>query len=96
MYISRHQLANVPPEEQLYAICTTDATEERATKPATRMPLEERIVKEFADVFPATLPSQLPPPRNIDHAIELVPGAEPPSHLTYKLLYVKMDELKKN
>ena len=95
IYISRHQLANVPPEEELFAICATSTIEEEANKLINMMPLEEKIISEFADVFPATLPNQLPPPRKIDHAIELVPGSEPPSRPTYRLSYVEMDELKK-
>ena len=60
-----------------------------------KTPEEKAIMKEFADVFPETLPNQLPPPRKIDHAIELTPGAEPPSRPTYRLSYVETDELKK-
>jgi len=41
------------------------------------------------------LPNQLPPQRNVDHAIDLIPGSEPPSRPTYRLSYVEMDELKK-
>src|SRR3954466_1707421 len=52
-------------------------------------------MKEFADVFLTELPNQLPPQRKIDHSIDLIPGAEPPSRPTYRLLYVEMNELKK-
>ena len=33
------------------------------------------IITNFADVFPKDLPNQLPPIWNIQHAIDLVPGA---------------------
>ena len=39
----------------------------------------------FRDVFPADLPNGLPPSRDVDHRIELVPGAVPPSRPTYRL-----------
>ena len=52
-------------------------------------------MKEFADIFPTELPKQLPPQRKIDHSIDLVPGAEPPSRPTYWFSYVEMNELKK-
>ena len=50
---------------------------------------------EFKDVFPQELPAQLPPPRAIDHAIETVPGSEPPSRPTYKMSLIELTELKK-
>ena len=53
------------------------------------------LIKEFADIFPTELPNKLPPQRSIDHAIELLPGSEPPSKPTYRLSYVEMNELQK-
>jgi hypothetical protein len=96
LFISRHQLAKVPPEDELFAICATATNEKEVDQPTIpQTPLEKKIMREFSDVFPATLPSQLPPARKIDHAIELIPGSEPPSRPTYRLSYVEMDELKK-
>src|SRR5216110_778317 len=60
-----------------------------------RTPEETKLMKEFSDVFPEELPNQLPPRRKVDDAIELTPGAEPPSRPTYRLSYVEIDELKK-
>ncbi|CAH1768980.1 3231_t:CDS:2, partial [Entrophospora sp. SA101] len=54
-----------------------------------------KILKEFADVFPTTLPGKLPPKHAIDHTIELVPGTEPPIRPIYKMSYTELDELKK-
>ncbi|CAA7396920.1 unnamed protein product [Spirodela intermedia] len=46
-----------------------------ATTPSP-YPLElEDIMMEYGDVFPEELPSDLPPLRHIQHAIDLVPGA---------------------
>ena len=36
------------------------------------------ILQDFDDVFPKNLPVGLPPAREVDHQIDLVPGAEPP------------------
>ncbi len=37
------------------------------------------MLQEFADVFPEDLPPGLPPQREVDHRIETLPGAKPPS-----------------
>jgi hypothetical protein len=39
----------------------------------------EDLLQEFRDVMPTELPNELPPRREIDHKIELVPGSTPPS-----------------
>ena len=61
-------------------------------------PLEasrRRVLHDFADVMPDELPAGLPPSRDVDHKIELVPGATPPSRPTYSLSASETVELKK-
>ena len=58
-------------------------------------PMAKQLITEFADVFPAGLPGTLPPQRDLDHSIELLPGSEPPSKPTYKLSYAETEELRK-
>jgi hypothetical protein len=53
------------------------------------------VLKEYSDVFPAALPAGLPPSRDIDHRIELVPGSTPPSRPTFRMSPKELDELKK-
>jgi Reverse transcriptase (RNA-dependent DNA polymerase)/RNase H-like domain found in reverse transcriptase/Integrase zinc binding domain/Retroviral aspartyl protease/Chromo (CHRromatin Organisation MOdifier) domain len=53
------------------------------------------LLQQYSDVFPSDLPSGLPPRRNIDHKIEVLPGSEPPSRATYKMSPNELDELKK-
>ena len=65
---------------------------------ASHDPLEtarRRIFRDFADVMPDELPAGLPPVRDVDHKIELVPGATPPSRPTYSLSASETVELKK-
>eukprot|EP00253_Pinus_taeda_P021979 PITA_21979 len=51
------------------------------------------VVQEFADVFPEEIPG-LPPKRDIDFTIELVPGAAPVSRAPYHMSTPKLTELK--
>eukprot|EP00253_Pinus_taeda_P026738 PITA_26738 len=51
------------------------------------------VIQEFTDVFPEEIPG-LPPRRNIDFTIELVPGATPVSRAPYKMSVPKLTELK--
>eukprot|EP00253_Pinus_taeda_P022443 PITA_22443 len=51
------------------------------------------VVREFADVFPEEIPG-LPPKRNIDFTIELIPGAAPVSRAPYRMSVPELTELK--
>ncbi|XP_070032039.1 uncharacterized protein [Nicotiana tomentosiformis] len=51
------------------------------------------VVREFSDVFPADL-SDMPPHRDIDFSIDLVPGTQPISIPLYRMASVALKELK--
>ncbi|XP_070012922.1 uncharacterized protein [Nicotiana sylvestris] len=51
------------------------------------------VVKEYADVFPDELPG-IPPEREIDFAIDLLPGTQPISIPTYRMAPAELKELK--
>ena len=51
------------------------------------------VVKEYRDVFPKDLPG-LPPKREIEFVIELVPGTTPISKTPYRMAPVELVELK--
>ena len=55
---------------------------------------EVRVVKEYPDVFPDDLPG-LPPDREIEFAIELVPGTAPIAKRPYRMPANELAELKK-
>ena len=51
------------------------------------------VVCEFEDVFPEELP-ELPPQREIDFGIELIPGTQPISKAPYRMAPTELKELK--
>lgn len=64
----------------------TDQTE-------TASPSETRIVCDFIDVFPDALPG-LPPRREIEFVIDLIPGSDSASKAPYRMDPAEFKELK--
>ena len=58
-----------------------------------RDPRLKKLLQDYKDVFPEKLPVQLPPERAIDHKIETIPGAEPPSRPPYRMAPIQLQEL---
>nr|GEW91030.1 putative reverse transcriptase domain, aspartic peptidase domain protein [Tanacetum cinerariifolium] len=54
---------------------------------------DQPIISEFQDVFPDELPG-IPPVREVEFNIELIPGAEPISKAPYRMAPVELKELK--
>ena len=64
-------------------------------KTETEYPIAiQKILREFTDVFPKELPVGLPPAREVDHKIDLIPGAKPPHRAPYRMSPEGLDELK--
>ena len=57
--------------------------------------VRRQLLEEYKDVFPDDLPAGLPPYREVDHRIELIPGSTPPSRPTYRLSPSELTELRK-
>ena len=70
-------------------------TPDPPSPPPSTSPEINQLLKEFEDVFPDELPLSLPPPRNIDHRIDLYPDSVPPTRPIYPLSLFEMDELKR-
>jgi hypothetical protein len=52
------------------------------------------VVKEFPDVFPEELPG-MPPDREVEFVIDLLPGTTPTSKRPYMMSIEELKELKK-
>jgi len=65
-----------------------------ATKLVTSTKCIRRVSEEFPDVMPEELPEDLPPRRRVDHAIEVIPGVEPPTKAPYRMSHEELKELK--
>jgi hypothetical protein len=55
----------------------------------------QAVLSEYSDCFPPDLPRCLPPERDVDHRIELIPGSTPPCLATYRMSPTELDELKR-
>lgn len=58
-------------------------------------PCIEHVLSTNKDVMPTELPQRLPPRREVDHQIELVPGAKPPAMTPYRMAPPELEELRK-
>ncbi|GKE31373.1 putative reverse transcriptase domain-containing protein [Tanacetum coccineum] len=71
----------------------TQVTSKKAKDKSEEKRLEDvSIVWEFSEVFPEDLP-RLPPARQVEFQIDLVPGAAPIARATYQLSPAEMQEL---
>ncbi|PKI58108.1 hypothetical protein CRG98_021487 [Punica granatum] len=81
-YLSKSQFLQVMDRSsEAYALVLLEENEERGDIP----PVVKSLLEEFRDVVPNEIPSGLPPMRDIQHHIDLVPGAAIPSKAAYRI-----------
>jgi hypothetical protein len=79
-------------------MCVMRVLDEYEPKEVTKLVISAKcirqVLKEFPDVMPEELPEELPPRRRVDHAIEVMPGVEPPAKAPYRMSHEELKELK--
>jgi hypothetical protein len=99
MVISKSQMRKLVKSDQasetFLAIVKMDMVNQEQVTSSSNHKSIHRLLAEFADVFPVDLPAGLPPPRDVDHRIDLIPGSAPPFRPTYKMSPLELDELNK-
>jgi hypothetical protein len=92
------QIEDFEEAEFLLILRTTDLPRNKVGEPkhgSRYSHLVSRVLEKYKDVILDELPKHLPPKRAVEHKIDLVPGAEPPSKVPYRLNQVELQELKR-
>ncbi|XP_031378325.1 uncharacterized protein LOC116193718 [Punica granatum] len=91
-YLSKSQFLQVMDRSlEAYALVLSEENEEREDI----SPVVKSLLEEFRDVVPDEILSGLPPMRDIQHHIDLVPGAAIPSKAVYQMSPKEHKELQR-
>ena len=75
----------------VYAVVVVEENDDASKLPS----IMQEMLKEFEDVVPDEIPHGLPPMRDIQHQINLVPRAVLPNKLAYRMSPKEHEELKR-
>ncbi|XP_022032602.1 uncharacterized protein LOC110933700 [Helianthus annuus] len=76
-------------ERLVFAVIVLEANQSGSSVPQVIQPL----LHEFKDIFPDDIPIGLPPMRDIQHCIDLVPGSVIPNKPAYRMNPTEYEEL---
>ena len=97
--ISKHQCARILGKaHEVYLVLINNLDHSTYARKQLSQSQEkdiESLLHKYSDVFPENLPETLPPLRNINHPIDLVPGSKPCSKVPYRMSKVEQEEIKK-
>jgi hypothetical protein len=93
VYLSTVPSTSYSPPTVINSIATS-AAGSGADTPEQLAAVAARVIAKYRDVFPEALPEGLPPSREVDFGIELLPGSSPPSRPTFRQSASELDELK--
>ena len=80
--LTMRQFTRVMHEENLVLMLVTRETHQGDNN--TPIELSD-LLEEFQDIMPDEMPNQLPPMREIQHAIDLIPGSTLPNVSHYRM-----------
>nr|XP_016483424.1 PREDICTED: uncharacterized protein LOC107804107 [Nicotiana tabacum] len=95
VHLSAMQLVKGFKKRELTFLATLTGIVEHSLEAVALPPRIEQVLDENKDVMPEELPKHLPPQREVDHQIELVPGAKPPAMSPYRMAPPELEELRK-
>jgi len=75
-------------------MCVMRVLDEYEPKEATKLVTFAKCIRRVLEEFPDVMPEDLPPRRRVDHAIEMMPGVEPPAKAPYRMSHEELKELK--
>jgi hypothetical protein len=79
----------------LCVMCVLDKFElKEATNLVSPPKCVKRVLNEFFDVMPKELSNELPPRKQVDHAIEVMVRMAPPTKAPYRMNHEELKELK--
>ena len=82
-------------EKLVLTICENNKTKAKTVKTHRYTTILYSLMSEFRDVFPDDLPDGLPPSREVDHPIEVLPGLKPISKPAYRLSHSEAQEVER-
>ena len=92
----KHRLGKDPCfDKPVLTACENKKTKAETEKTRRYAMILSSLLNEFRDVFPADLPDGLPPSREVDHPIEVIPGSKPVSKPAYRLSHSEAQEVER-